>query len=489
MTKNKIINLTTIILLLLIITSLILPTSLNDLDELWNFNFARNIALGNLPYQDFNMITTPLLPILISPFLNLFGTELFIFRILNIIFCTSIFYLIYHILRKLNIHYSLSLIIIFCLLSLFKGNLRLDYNFSITLLTLIIMYLELTGKKNKYSHFLIGLLAGTSILIKQTTGLVLSLTICIYPFFLTKNHHLSNTKKYFLPRIIGIIIPLFIFLIYLLSFNILDDFIDYSILGIKTFSNSINYLTFLKSSPLPIQVFAVILPLCLITQLISLIKNKLTDHNQIILFSLSVSSLVVIYPIADTVHFLIGNIPNIIATITLLYNYIKPHLPNSYKLAIKKGLSISWPLPISLLLITTMPSLITYINTYQTYTSLENFKYIPISSSLEQEIHTIDDYITSSPHNVYILDAASCVYTIPINKYDKDYDMFLIGNIGSKGEEGIIQNLKQSSNTTVLIRTNKEDRNWQTPTKVIDYIEKNWTLESTISSFTIYTKQ
>ena len=30
-----------------------------DGDELWNYNFARNIHDGRLPYLDFNMVQTP----------------------------------------------------------------------------------------------------------------------------------------------------------------------------------------------------------------------------------------------------------------------------------------------------------------------------------------------------------------------------------------------------------------------------------------------
>lgn len=41
--------------------SIVLIRELKDLDEIWNFNFARNIANGLIPYNDFNMLQTPLL--------------------------------------------------------------------------------------------------------------------------------------------------------------------------------------------------------------------------------------------------------------------------------------------------------------------------------------------------------------------------------------------------------------------------------------------
>ena len=71
-----------IAILLLILTSIIMVKPLNDLDEIWNYNFARNIVDGNMPYKDFNMIQMPLVPALCAIFLNLFGNELMIMRMI-----------------------------------------------------------------------------------------------------------------------------------------------------------------------------------------------------------------------------------------------------------------------------------------------------------------------------------------------------------------------------------------------------------------------
>ena len=44
--------------------SIVLIRELKDLDEIWNFNFANNIANGLIPYKDFNMVTMPFLPMI-----------------------------------------------------------------------------------------------------------------------------------------------------------------------------------------------------------------------------------------------------------------------------------------------------------------------------------------------------------------------------------------------------------------------------------------
>ena len=75
---------------------------------------------------------------------------------------------------------------------------------------------------------------------------------------------------------------------------------------------------------------------------------------------------------------------------------------------------------------------------------------------------------------------------IPIDKYNKDFDMFLKGNIGSKGEEGQIEKLEKKTNTIVLIMNKKYQRNWQNPEKVREYIVNNWTKVGQIENFDIY---
>ena len=63
---------------------------------------------------------------------------------------------------------------------------------------------------------------------------------------------------------------------------------------------------------------------------------------------------------------------------------------------------------------------------------MQNFKYIKAESN---EIQKIDQFIIECEKNnktVYILDATAAIFMIPIDKYNKDYDMFLKGNLGRK---------------------------------------------------------
>ena len=64
MRKEEINNILLVILVFLTILSIIIINPINNLDELWNYNFARNNADGLIAYKDFNMLQMPLLPLI-----------------------------------------------------------------------------------------------------------------------------------------------------------------------------------------------------------------------------------------------------------------------------------------------------------------------------------------------------------------------------------------------------------------------------------------
>ena len=111
---------------------------------------------------------------------------------------------------------------------------------------------------------------------------------------------------------------------------------------------------------------------------------------------------------------------------------------------------------------------------------------------MKSGIQEIGNFILEQNKNgkdVYILDATAALYMIPIDKYNKDYDMFNKGNFGAKGEEGQIEKLKNTNNTLALIMNENYIRNWQNPEKVRNYIIENWTKIGEIRNFDIYEKQ
>ena len=122
----------------------------------------------------------------------------------------------------------------------------------------------------------------------------------------------------------------------------------------------------------------------------------------------------------------------------------------------------------------------------QTDKEINHFKLIPNTSY--STVLEVDDYIKNQTKDVYILDSSAVLYTIPIDQYNKNYDMFNKGNLGSKSEDGIIQDLKNKTDIQILILQDNYRRNWQTPLKVIDYVKNDLNKIGSIGIFDIYEK-
>lgn len=86
----------------LVILTYIVIKPLENLDEMWNFNVARCIANGLIPYKEISMVSTPLLGFLTAIFLKIFGTEMFITRVLAAVLATANLGILYRICIKIK---------------------------------------------------------------------------------------------------------------------------------------------------------------------------------------------------------------------------------------------------------------------------------------------------------------------------------------------------------------------------------------------------
>lgn len=107
-------------------------------------------------------------------------------------------------------------------------------------------------------------------------------------------------------------------------------------------------------------------------------------------------------------------------------------LDKDFKLVIRYFLQAFSVILIGLILISSAFNLYKYGKEMFKYTNLRNFKYIIAN---EQNVNIIDDYIIKKEaegKTIYILDARAALYMIPLDKYNKDFDMFMKGNFGAK---------------------------------------------------------
>lgn len=385
---------------------------------------------------------------------------------------------------KLNIKWS---ILSSALLFLFiKDNFYIDYNYAILFIILVLIYVEL--KYKNYStryNLLIGLLAGLTILLKQSTGIIISVITVLY---LLAEKRDKQTLKAVAYRVCGVLIPCIILLIYLLATNSMSSFIDYCVLGIGTFKNSISYLRLLRGGDLT-AIWGMIAPLTLVVLLvinIINIKRKVikTKESNLILFVYAVAEFTVVYPIADEVHFVIAAFPAILVALYYICKEIQEIKNIKISIFIEHFMNIITISFVGILILQAINDI--YLYTQMDKSVLNHFSNIPISDTLQDRIIEVNNYIRNEERKVYILDSEAAVYMISLDRYNKDYDMFLKGNLGSASEEGQIDKIKNMENTVILVKNDTMALNWQTPTKVIDYVKTNLEKIGTVSFFDVY---
>lgn len=496
--KNIFIDIFIFVFIALFCFSNIFSNSIGNLDEIWNYNFAKNICDGLVPYRDFNMVQMPLLSMICAICLKAFGNQLIVMRVLAVILMSLIFFVGYKIL-KLVTNDKIAKLILPVILVLFNDILCIDYNYAVLFIALVILYVELRHlnkldeddflQYNFRYNFVIGLIAGLSVLCKQTTGIAISMACIGYKIFaIRKKDDIKLFFKIAFTRIFGVIIPLIIFAIYLLFNGAIEDFIDYTILGLSTFSNSIPYSNLLKNNVL--KIFAIVVPIVLVVMFVRLFVKD-TDKKLYVFFAYSISSFIVTFPICDKIHFLTGSLIAILAICYMLYDdfIVGSQYSKVFKLICYGAYSFTTIFLVLLLLFESVHSVNRDFIKVDKEKELNHFYYIPENVGLKDRIFEIDDYIMDNKRNgknVYMLDAEAALYTIPLDIYNKDYDMFLKGNLGSKGEDGIIERIQKEENAVYLLKM--DYLNWQNPNKVRDYIMSNLNYKGNISIFYIYEK-
>ena len=541
--KRLICNISIFLIIALAIAVVVIPKAIGNLDELWNFNFANNVENGLVPYRDFNMVQTPLLPIVNAIFLAIFGNELIVMRILACLLCAGVLFTFYKILNLLKANKGISLFVVMALFYMLKDYFCMDYNFAVLFVTLIIIYIELkrnlynkeninateigdtieslntnkscnqnsTNKETKENNktdlknnklnnwktdLILGILAGICIMLKQSTGAIVTIALLGYNLLLVRSkEEFTQYLKSTGIKILGVLIPVTLIFIYLAINGAVDDFWDYCIAGIKTFTNKIPYSRLLDNEKLYIKILSIVAPITFMgTFLYSVFKGNKTF---LIISSLSIASFSAVYPIADEVHFLIGILPTGIIICIILDFLIKAIVRGISKLINKISnrekyinIWIEYFLIFMVIGLTawygykSIPNIKDYFANCKN--DVKHFANIVITDYTYQKIQAMDYFIKNQDKPVYILDAEAALYQIPLDIYYKDYDMFLIGNVGSKGEEGQIEKLQKDTNKIVIIKSDGVYLNWQNPNKVREYIKQNMDYKYSILYFDVY---
>lgn len=153
-----------------------------------------------------------------------------------------------------------------------------------------------------------------------------------------------------------------------------------------------------------------------------------------------IASAAVMIPISDKGHFAVGSICTMIGILYLGYVALRFVLRN-WKRHREKVLIVIKVLTIMAFLAIICYSIyldVQYLNSDMKRTDIKHFKNIIIENYLYNRITGIDEFIEEVQKvgkDVYVLDTSAALFSIPLDKYYKNYDMFNIGNFGAEGEE------------------------------------------------------
>ena len=512
MNKKKIINILTqfsiftLSLVVFLVARLVTPAT--DLDEVWNYNTANAFAMGLIPYKQISMITTPLLPMINSIFLKVVFNGIMTYRVVMGIVFALIVLFIYLIIKELSNKKLLSYICAFFIGTLLIKRFLLDYNYLFLLISLVIAFLEIRDiKKNEnfnFNHNLcVGLLTGLAFLTKQTIGILLIFVMILEVFIYMKKSGFNLKFDKFIKligvRILGMMVPIIIFLIYLGVTGAFNDFINYAIKGVREFSNNVPYYRLFDSNDKVVSIISrlfiiVYIPL-FITFILECIKNKkLKDEliNIYILALCSIPVIAIIYPISDDFHLMVASVFALIIIAYLLILVLKK-IGGFIKIDIfyKKLLLIGI---LFIIILISFKNLIIERNINVRENVLVPFKHyegIYVPDYLNKRISDVTDKVraySNSGRESIIVDAEAAIYDIVLNRYKKNYDMLLIGNIGENGVEKIINEIKDSHNVYYFVKNPQYTLNWQLPEDIVDYIRNNLKYHETVSVFDVYYK-
>ena len=512
MNKKKIINILiqfsifTLSLVVFLVARLATPAT--DLDEVWNYNTANAFAIGLIPYKQVSMITTPFLPMINSIFLKVVFNGIMTYRVVMGIVFALIILFIYLIIKELSNKKLLSYICAFFIGTLLIKKFLLDYNYLFLLISLMISFLEIRDiKKNEnfnFNHNLcVGFLTGLAFLTKQTIGVLLIFVMIFEVFIYMKKSGFDLKFNKFIKligvRILGMMVPIIIFLIYLGVTGAFNDFINYAIKGVREFSNNVPYYRLFDSNDKVVSIISrlfiiVYIPL-FITFILESIKNKkLKDEliNIYVLAFCSIPVIAIIYPISDDFHLMVASFFALIIIAYLLILVLKK-IDSFIKIDVfyKKLLLIGILVVIVLI---SFKNVIIERNINVKENVLVPFKHyegIYVPEYLSKRISDVTDKVQSysnSGRESIIVDAEAAIYDIVLNRYKKNYDMLLIGNIGENGVEKIINEIKDSHNVYYFVKNPQYALNWQLPEDIVDYIRNNLKYHETVSVFDVYYK-
>lgn len=421
---RKVIKFSFIFFIILIFNLLCSPL---NLDEVWNYGFANNLYRGLVPYLDFNMVITPFYPFLMSLPFYIFGSSMIDFHVANAIILTGCFVL----LEKM---YHDKMWIFFFFL-FFPVNISAP-NYSLFLLVIVVslVYLEKNSVNAKGDgvHYFIGILLGISVLTKQTVGVFLLLPTIIFFW---------KDKKVLLKRILGFLLPIFVFVIYLLIRKNFLAFLNLCVFGLLDFTD--NQKVF--------NIFGILLIIILAFTIYFIRKDKKNISNYYVLCFYSI-----VIPIIDLYHFFLA----FFAFLLLVLSRIQ-----------KRYLCYSAFSIVSILFLGGLMANFNQFDIENYPNDLNHFEYRYIKPSSYRFTKQVLKYVSKHRNKNIMYVVPDAYYFKIIQDEDCNYfDLINQGNLGYHGSDWLLKQIKKMDNTLFIVDSSEYNSGNQIDQQALKYL-------------------
>lgn len=413
-------------------------------DPLANYGFSYAIKNGQIPYVDFNTITTPLYAFIMSLGLHIFDNYL-MFILEQSLLVTVMFYFLYKMFDKKSYWILLSLMFFG-----FYGILP-TYNFCCLVMLVILLYLE---KEHNDEDLLIGIFIGLTILSKHIVGAFFVLPTLIMYF--------KDYKK-ILRRAGGTLIVGTIFVIYLLVTGSFFEFFNLCFGGLLDFGSNNSNL------------FNIWFFICLIMlgiMLYILIKDRKNIMNWYLIFTF-----MFVVPLFDIAHFglFFG------CFVMMIIQYIKVKNMNYF---VRLGITLM----VTICLLNLKMGL-SYDPVFMK--GIDRFNFTLNSKYSYKQNKKVDKYFKKFD-NPLIISYHKMFYDISNGNELDYYDVIMYGNSGYNGVNSMIEDIKAMRNRYIIVDMNsynKEGKDEQFVKEIAKYVMDSCELVDSKYGFDVYYKK
>ena len=425
---------------------LVFGFNINNEDGFNNFMFSYALVKGEIPYLDFNTISTPLYMFYQAIFL-LISNQYIMFLIGQCILITVMFYILFKEYDKKAYYVLLAMI------GLKFSGFASTYNFMCLFMMFVLLYLENNYNKKDY---LIGFIIGLCALSKHTIGLFFVLPTLFYYY---------KDIKRIGKRFIGFMIPWLVLIIYLIINKALYSFIDLCFLGLFDFGTS-NGGKF--------SIWIIVSIVLLIISIIYYIKNK-SIRNLYLIFTFFFA-----FPIFDLLHFMFY--------VTCFVYMLLPSFKevNKSRTILIIGLLLEL-FVFNVAMIFRGVSSAYYDSSYKHLFAKRDFT-ISIKN-VSKKIKVCEYYEDKKP---IIISGIKPIYDVSHDKRIDYYNVYLYGNHGYNGTEKMIKSISKMHKQYFLVNIldyETDDKYSQTNKKITKYIIDNSKLIEEKDGFWLYYKE